>query len=95
MLNANPNQDIPAPDGVERPNAKVQKIVDDIMQLNIFESIQLSKSLQVSSQRRRTGGTAAAARFRGAGPLWRHALGCGHGRLRACAFSHAHCLTDE
>ena len=58
MLSANPNQDIPAPDGVERPNAKVQKIVDDIMQLNIFESIQLSKSLQVSSQRRRTSGRA-------------------------------------
>lgn len=47
MLKSNPNQDIPSPDGVERPNAKVTKIVDDIMQLNILESIQLSKALQV------------------------------------------------
>jgi hypothetical protein len=51
MLKANPNQDIPPPDGVERPNAKVIKIVDDIMQLNILESIQLSKALQVRTAR--------------------------------------------
>jgi hypothetical protein len=41
--------DVPAADGVERPSARVNKIVDDIMQLNIFESIQLSKALQVRS----------------------------------------------
>lgn len=46
MQAANPQMDIPSPDGVERPNAKVQKIVEDIMTLNIFESMQLSKALQ-------------------------------------------------
>ena len=61
MLAANPGQDIPSPDGVERPNAKVTKIVDDIMQLNIFESIQLSKALQVRAAPATDGRTAGCS----------------------------------
>jgi len=48
MIKANPDIDVPQPDGSEKPSEKVTKIVDEIMKLNIFESIQLSKALQKS-----------------------------------------------
>ena len=58
---AAPKADVPPADGVERPSERVQKIVDEVMKLNIFESIQLSKALQVRTKTRQRASAAAEA----------------------------------
>lgn len=44
-----PGMDLPHPDGKERANAKVQKIVDDILNLSVFESVALAQLLKVNN----------------------------------------------